>query len=55
MVFDSCYYIADTVLAVLSTTFNDTREFTNDSVRLETVVVVVVVVVVVDKCVYNLC
>ena len=37
-----CCYIADTVLVVLSITLNDTKEFTNDSVRLETIVVVVV-------------
>ena len=36
------------MLIVLSTTFNDTKEFTNDSVRLETVVVV-------DTFVYYLC
>ena len=46
-----CCCIADTVLVVLSTTFNDTKEFTNDSVRLETIVVVVVVV---DTLVYYL-
>eukprot|EP00800_Vazella_pourtalesii_P020233 TRINITY_DN7081_c0_g1_i2.p1 TRINITY_DN7081_c0_g1~~TRINITY_DN7081_c0_g1_i2.p1 ORF type:complete len:153 (-),score=16.88 TRINITY_DN7081_c0_g1_i2:55-513(-) len=28
-------YTADTVLAVLSASFNDTKEFTNDTVRLE--------------------
>ena len=48
-------FVDDTVLVVLSTSFNDTIVYTNlfYSQRLETIVVVVVVVV--DKFVYYLC
>ena len=50
-----CCFVDDTVLVVLSTSFNDTIVYTNlfYSQRLETIVVVVVVVV--DKFVYYLC
>ena len=47
MVF-SLLFLANTVLVVLSSSFNDTKEFTNDSVRLENSNVVV------DKFVYSL-